>query len=269
MKKFSRVLIILIILALYSFYFEPRWVRVIQHTYSSDDVPLDFEGTRIVFVSDIHHGPYLSIKRVKTLVEKVNSLSPDIICLGGDYVHRDYKYINPVFKELSNLKAPLGVYAVLGNHDHWEGKDQSIDAIINAGITYIDNQALWIRQDNSKIKLGGVGDLYENEQNFIPTIYDVTKNNLVILLSHSPDTVELIDNNLIDLTLCGHTHGGQVTLFGLYAPLIPVNTGQKFRTGLVKTDNTTVIISNGYGTITPPVRFFARPQINLVTLERY
>lgn len=107
------------------------------------DVPSAFHGTRVVFVSDIHHGPYFSRDRVKNLVEKINALNPDIILLGGDYVHRSTKYIEPCFEELKKLNA-TAKFAVLGNHDHWENAEFTRECMKNAGIEILDNKVAWI-----------------------------------------------------------------------------------------------------------------------------
>jgi hypothetical protein len=247
---------------------EPHWLRVRWIEVADPDVPPAFEGKRIVFVSDIHHGPYFSIERVQRLVERVNSLSPDLILLGGDYVHRDAKYIAPVFAELSRLRATLGVFAVAGNHDHWEGIEETRRQMAAAGIVNLDNCAEWITEGGDRIKIGGVGELWEDTQDIIPTIADTAASDFVILLSHNPDYAEQITTDRIDLVLGGHTPGGQVTLFGMWAPFVPSAYGQKYRSGFVDTGYTLVFVSTGVGTITPPVRFFARPEIVVVTLRR-
>ncbi|MFC1714784.1 metallophosphoesterase [Candidatus Poribacteria bacterium] len=247
-------------------FIEPYWIETKIYDIKGD-IPNEFNNYKIVFLSDIHHGPYFSKDRVKKVVDKANKMDADLIILGGDYVHRNRKYIAPCFEELKNLKAKDGIYAVLGNHDHWEGKELSIQAIIGSDIRYIDNDAQWIYKNGSKIKIGGVGDYFEDKQIIGPTINDVSKEDFVILVSHNPDYVEDIKNDKIDLVLSGHTHGGQITLFGLWAPIIPSKYGQKYRTGIVNTEYTKVMVSNGIGTITPPVRFFARPQINQIILK--
>ncbi len=122
--------------------------------------------------------------------------------------------------------------------------------------------------NNSRIKIGGVGDMWFDKQYLDSTIFDVEEEDFVILVSHNPDFAEKLKTNKVDLILSGHTHGGQISFFGQWSPIIPSKYGQKYRTGVVKTDNTTVIISNGVGTIAPPTRFFVRPQINVITLKK-
>jgi predicted MPP superfamily phosphohydrolase len=162
----------------------------------------------------------------------------------------------------------LGKYGVLGNHDHWESADECKKEAKNADIELVDNRSKWIQKDGERIKIGGVGDLTEDIQNITPTIEDVEIKDFVILLSHHPDYVESIQKDKIDLVLSGHTHGGQCTVFGLWAPLVPSKFGNKYRTGMLEIDNTTLIVTNGIGTVTPPVRFFARPQIDIIYLKK-
>ncbi|KJS18083.1 MAG: metallophosphoesterase [Peptococcaceae bacterium BRH_c4b] len=259
---------ILLLIALFSYSLcEPYWLIIKRVDIDDKDIPGSFDGTKIAFISDIHHGPFFSRNRVRSLVGKVNELDPDIVILGGDYVHRDPKYIAPCFDELKNLKADTGKFGVLGNHDHWEGAALTRECMKKSEITLIDNQAGWIRKGSEKIKIGGVGEFWEDAQDIYPTIHDVKEEDFVILVSHNPDFAEKISGHYIDLVLSGHTHGGQVTLFGLWAPLVPSAYGQKYRTGMVYTKFTNVLITNGVGTITPPVRFFARPEIVLITLK--
>ena len=249
-------------------FLEPYWLTVREVTIHNPDVPLAFNGLRIAFLSDIHHGPYFSLARVRNAVDRTNQLHPDIILLGGDYVHRDACYIAPCFAELARLQAKLGTFGVLGNHDPWEDAALTRESMQRAGIHLLDNRAEWVMLDGQRIKLGGVGDLWEDEQDLAPTLAGVTEGDMVVLLSHHPDYAETLTTDLVDLVLSGHNHGGQVTLFGLWAPLLPSSNGQKYRTGTVHTGLTTVVISNGVGTVTPPLRFCARPEIILVRLER-
>jgi predicted MPP superfamily phosphohydrolase len=277
MKKASRlrprrrrILLLVSLCSLAALYvlLEPRWLKMRRFTITDPDVPPAFDGVRIVFASDIHHGPYFSAARVRRLVDRVNGLDPDVILLGGDYVHRDPKYIQPSIAELAAFDAPFGVFAVLGNHDHWEGAEETRARLREAGITIIENRAQWLSSSEERIRIGGVGDLWEDTQDLRATVDEAGEDDFVILISHNPDYVEKVTSNKVDLVLSGHTHGGQVTLFGLWAPLVPSKYGQKYRSGLVETEYTRVIVSNGVGTITPPVRFWARPDIVLITLER-
>jgi len=262
--------IILVVLTVTYSLIEPYWIEVKVTEIVDPDIPKAFSQFRIVFMADIHHGPFFSRERVKNVVTMINELQPDIVVLGGDYVYGHKKYTAPCFEELAKLKAPYGIFAVLGNHDHWENESDefTIEIISGTKIMLIDNNAIWIYKDGAWIKLGGVGDYWTDSQDLHPTIQDVNQGDFVVPVSHNPDYCETFTEEKIDLVLSGHTHGGQVTFFGLYAPFLPTDTGQKYRSGLVELPHTKVLVTNGMGTIFPPMRFCARPQINLIILNK-
>jgi uncharacterized protein len=249
-------------------YLETYWVEVKEITVTSGDLPQEFSGTKAVFLTDIHRGPFFSQKRLEKLIAKVNRLRPDLILFGGDYVHRSPEYIPPCLTALGKLHAPLGKFGVLGNHDHWEDAALTRQYAAKAGISLLDNGAVWIYQKGARIRLGGVGDLLRDIPDSRPALQELQAKDFAILLSHNPDYIETIRDKRLDLLLSGHSHGGQITLFGWWAPISNSYYGEKYRTGLVQTPYTKAVISNGIGTITPPLRFFARPQIVVVRLKR-
>lgn len=236
----------------------------------SKDLPAAFDGTTIAFLSDIHHSRTFPTKRVKELVELTNSLHADLILLGGDYVSHSRERIPSFFKEAALLSAPLGVFGVLGNHDRKTDAALSQRCMRDAGIHLLDNTGYWLEKDGACIRVGGVGDLTTSTQDLSPMLADTRPNDFMILVSHHPDYAEKLPFNLIDLMLCGHTHGGQVSLWGKWAPSRFGHTHYKLKylTGVVKDAGTTIIISNGIGTVGPPVRICAAPQIWFITLCR-
>lgn len=273
LKLVKIFVIIFVCLAAFFVYIfiEPYWINEKTTTISDSDVPQNFEGKKIVFISDIHHGPYFERERVADLVRKVNELEPDIIILGGDYVSGDVGYIGACFEELSRLKADMGIFGVTGNHDEWTDYNLTVKCMENAGITVLSNRAEWLEIGEDKIKIAGVDwstDWYFNSEPYVdPLVKDAEENDFVILVSHTPDLAEELTTDKVDLVLSGHTHGGQITFFGLWAPYVPSYYGQKYRTGIVKTDKTMALVSNGVGNTFLPIRFFARPQINIIILD--
>lgn len=259
---------LLLILA-YGIFIEPYRIQYKTIDFQSADIPAPFEDFKIIFLTDIHHSKVFPIERIEKLVNKVNTLEPDLILLGGDYAFDGEEYIEPCFEALANLRAKYGVYGVFGNHDHWDGIDTARQSMQNAGITSLENQSYWIGINGSRIKLGGVGDSWEGEQNLEVTANDVSEEDFVILVSHNPDIAEKITDDRIDLVLSGHNHGGHISFFGLWAPIVPSGYGSKYLTGVKKFEHTTVIISNGIGVSTyPPIRLFARPQVYSIQLSR-
>jgi predicted MPP superfamily phosphohydrolase len=246
---------------------EPRILLTTEMTVTDTDIPPEFDGFKIVHLSDIHHGSHVSLDFVRKAVEKTNALGPDLIVISGDYISKNKKYIGPCFDELKGLQSEYGVLSVLGNHDYWTDADMVRAAMKRSRIEDLENRSKWIRKQGAKIKVGGVGDLWESEQDLDSTTSDVQENDFVVLLSHNPDYAEEVPPDLVDLMLCGHTHGGQFTFFGLYAPKLPVSTGQKYRSGMVERQGMKIVVSRGIGMIAPPVRFFCPPQIILITLK--
>jgi uncharacterized protein len=249
-------------------------LEVKQYTYTSPDVPAAFDGTHIVLLADIHRSFFFSQQRAGRVVDQVNAMAPDLVVLGGDYVYGGKEYEQSAFAELWRLKAPLGTFAVLGNHDYAHlasgGDDPALalKAIADADITLLDNSGVWIQSSGQRFRLAGVSDLRQGHPRAGPGLEGTTPGDLVVLVSHEPDFAETLQPGEVDLVLSGHTHGGQVTFFGLWAPIVGSAFGQKYRTGMVENRVTTVVISNGVGTIFPPLRFFARPQIVVITLKK-
>ena len=252
----------------------------------SEKIPSNFNGYKIVLVTDLHIR-----KRGKSVedkaIERINKEDADIVILGGDYIFRsifkyrkekknggvkeshgeDYK-IDNAWRKLSNIKAKDDVYAVLGNHDYWEPKERTLEKIESLGYKSLDNKAYSIEKNGQTIRLGGVSDISEDMSDITVTTNSVT-NEYVILVSHSPVIITLPKEGLekVDLLLAGHLHGGQIDFFGKYAPLIPKRWKGNIITGSDIINNIRVVISSGIGTSFLPFRFFAKPDYMVITLE--
>ena len=199
-------------------------------------------GYRIAFVSDIHFGNNFSRLRLDRLVQAINEEQPDCIILGGDFT-LSYAEIGEFAEAVSFLRAKEGIYAVLGNHDFYNGRSRTIERLRNKGIVVLDETLVVTPRG---LHIAGISDI---RHVFPPMgkLRDILeKDACTVLASHNPDFAELTDLSQFDLILSGHTHGGQITFFG-YAPILPSAYGQKYRTGTVYKDGVPVIISNGAG----------------------
>ncbi|MFB6319581.1 metallophosphoesterase [Saccharicrinis sp. FJH54] len=267
-KKYMLLFLITGLLLLGYAHLEIYRIKTKHITVYSEHLPGTFENKKLIFISDVHLGPYMSQKRVKKIVNRINALKPDIILLGGDYIDMRARYIKPVFDELKNLQAPLGIFGVLGNHEFIEDPQQVKQKFHEFNMHLCDNASFWIKEGQDSIKIGGVGDLWESDQHIDQTVNDVNDSDFCILLSHNPDYTETLNTNKVDLMLSGHTHGGQVTFFGLWAPLLPSEYGQKYRYGLKQINQTQLYITSGTGVVGVPFRFFCRPEIVEITLKK-
>ena len=234
----AALLVIVAVVVGYGFS-ETYRLEIKEYTFASPDLPVEFDGTRVVFVSDIHRGTFFSEDRVRSVATRVAALDPDLVLLGGDYVYMDTSNAASCFAGLAELDAPLGCYAVLGNHDYGEHDDDSgpglvIQAIADTDIELLRNKAVWIEKGDARIRVGGVGDYTEDAPDVGPTLEGTAETDFVLLMSHNPDTAEHLPDDSVDLMLSGHTHGGQVTFFGLRALHVPSDFGQKYRTGVVR-----------------------------------
>jgi uncharacterized protein len=227
-------------------------------------------SAKIVFISDLHYGTYYRRNRLAKIIDRINSLRPDIIILGGDYLDfgRNSKLnkllLDKLFYELSRLKINTGVLTVLGNHDYYL-KDKMhflIDKIKENKILVLKNESFKLQ--NKNICIHGVDDFLEGSVNIDQL--NVDDKLLNVFVSHNPDFFENCKHKP-DIGLSGHTHGGQITVFGLYAPVTESRYGQKYVKTVNVKDNSIVVTTNGIGCTFLPLRFFAIPQIIELTIQ--
>jgi predicted MPP superfamily phosphohydrolase len=275
---------------IYATQIEPRWLEVVRLVMSIPHLPFALDGLTVVQLSDFHLGPYVSVEQVRHSVAMANALHPNLTVLTGDFVSRSADYSSACAQELTALRAPLGVYAVLGNHDVWTGADVVAGNLEQAGIAVLRDQhrALTVEGDHLWLigmedsGITGMSGLFpgsispsdfrqlhrEKVQALGKMLEETPSGDCRLLLVHNPDFVGLLPERQVDLVLSGHTHGGQVCLPGLGALFVPSVYGRRFVAGLVEVAGIRVYINRGIGLISPPVRFLARPEVTAITLRR-
>jgi predicted MPP superfamily phosphohydrolase len=250
---------------------EAGWLSIGLRDIAVPELPPAFDGLRVGFASDLHHGPYTGLPYLRNALERLLALKPDVLLLGGDFVHQDPQFIAPVCEMMGdcikNAPPPLGTFAVLGNHDHWESAKQTRAGLRAAQIVELLNAAQPFSRQGQKLWLCGVGDLWEREADPEAAAAMLPAQSCALLLSHNPDVAEQLDDPRFKLVLSGHTHGGQVRLPLFGAPMVPSRYGQKYLQGLCQAPLTQVFVSRGAGTISPPVRFNCRPEVHVLTLR--
>lgn len=239
-----------------------------RKTITLRGLPAAFDGIRIALLSDFHHGTLVPASTLRDAVRLANSLAPDLIALTGDFIDRGKEWVEPCFRELSALRAPLGVFGVLGNHDHYKGAGQiSRHGLIQAGITDLTNSGINLYRNGQALRICGVGDLWHERQNLRAALGTCRVAESAILLSHNPDYAEQIRDDRIGLMLSGHTHGGQCVLPWIGAPFLPSHYGQKYISGLCHGPLTKVFVTTGVGYTGLPIRFNCPAEVALLTLK--
>ncbi len=247
--------------------FEAGWLKVERPVLPLPHLPRSFDGLRVAFLSDIHHGPYTQIDYLTSIVRTTLALKPELILLGGGYTYQGSQYVAPCFEALAALSAPLGVFAVLGNHDYSSGLIATQQAMFAAGITELTNRGIWLERGAARLRLGGVDDLWFGQPDAGKAVGDAKPEDAVLLVSHNPDFAERLRDSRVGLMLSGHTHGGQAVAPVAGAPFVPSRYGEKYLKGRVQAPTTTVYVSRGLGTVVSPMRFGSRPELTLLTLR--
>jgi predicted MPP superfamily phosphohydrolase len=278
--------------AAYGFGIEPVLrLRVARYHVTPPNWPAGLD-LKIAAVADLHAcDPWMSVEHIAHIVKRTNALDADIIVLLGDYVagHRHVTRRMPADEwaaALAGLHAPLGVHAILGNHDYWDdkvvqrngqGSTAARHALEAAGIPVYENDAVRLVKQNRPFWLAGLGDqlAYLPARRFRPvprigvddlgaTLAKVTDDAPIVLLAHEPDVAARVPSR-VALQLSGHTHGGQVRLLG-WSPVVPSRYGNRLAYGHAKF-NCDVIVSGGLGCSIMPFRFGVPPEIVHVTLS--
>lgn len=240
--------------------------RIKEYTVVNGQLPLEFDGYSIAFISDLHYPSKFTKKRLHRLVDALQRLSPDAIMLGGDYVTSN-DYIAELFSSISSAKTVNGTYAVLGNHER-NNKELIAREMRRCGIALLSDSVAVIEREGSKIFFAGVYDSFEYNAEVVQPAETVPDSLFTVLLCHTPDYAER-SSTTADLVLSGHTHGGQVSLLGLYTPVRNSVYGTRFLRGMNNTTaGSTVITTNGVGTSRKKIRFCVPSEIVVVRLKR-
>jgi predicted MPP superfamily phosphohydrolase len=274
----------------YAYFIEPNRLVVVEVTVYIRNWNPAFDGLRIAMIADIHGGSNnVTEEKIRDVVARTNAQDPDVIVLLGDYVsqvhssepleERDLKMpVETVAKCLSGLRARLGVFAVLGNHDGSYSDDLVAAALAGDGYKVLRNELAYIEQNGQRVRIYGMKDHLALTGGWLNTSAEARANvtdgfhDDLIVLQHSPDMLPVITGEFsispeLRLILAGHTHGGQVWLPILGRPIIPSGYGQKYAYGHVFDRGVDMWVTAGIGTSVLPVRFMVPPEIAVITIR--
>lgn len=239
---------------------------VTTYHFTHPDVPAQFDGFRIAFVSDLHYKSLLKEKGLAQLVGRLNSLKPDLLLLGGDY-QEGCEQVEPLFSALSQVSAAQGIYGVMGNNDYERCHDEIVRTMERCGMHVLEHRVDTVRRAGAEILIAGVRNPFRLSENGVSPTLALSPRDFVLLLTHTPDYAEDVDISHTDLALAGHTHGGQVRIFGI-APAKGSHYGKRFLSGLAtNSSQIPVIVTNGVGTSRFPVRIGAPAEVVMVILH--
>ena len=244
---------------------EPFRLTIEHHQIPLRRLPRDLDGFRIVQLSDIHHSPFTSREQIERAVATANSLQPDIVALTGDYVSKEREYAAPCAELLGSLRARYGVYAVLGNHDHWTDAALITDLFRAEGITVLVNQGMRFENKGGAFWLAGVDDTMVGLEDLPLALAGSSDDEFKLLLAHNPIILRRAARAGVDLVLSGHTHGGQVSLRSQRNK--SGRPRRRLLKGLARQGNTQIYITRGLGTVVLPVRFGCPPEVSLLELR--
>ncbi|MGE7367732.1 metallophosphoesterase [Neorhizobium sp. NPDC001467] len=244
---------------------------------------------RIVALADVHAcNPWMTVDRIRQICTTANRLDADIILLLGDYVAATPMVTDPVepaewASALATLNAPLGVHAILGNHDYWhddafqqypQGPNLAREALKGVGIATYVNQVARLEKDGKPFWLAGLGDQmalhgsrFTGLDDLPKTLSQMTDTAPAILMAHEPDIFAQMDDagKSMGLVLSGHTHGGQINIFG-WRPVAASAGSRRYPAGHYREFGRDLIVSRGLGCSVLPIRIGSRPEINLIEL---
>jgi uncharacterized protein len=256
---------------------EPTWLESNEINLPVRDLPAPLAGLRIVHLTDFHGGEHLPPDYLDEVVDRTLSHRPDLIALTGDFVHKGYRHVDDVARILSRLRAPLGVYAVLGNHDFsvrnalgWRrhrGLHRAVaDSLSNRGIRVLRNESAVVHKAGVSLQVAGIDDLWSGECDPAGALRGLCAKLPRVILAHNPLSVEQLGGERCDLMLSGHTHGGQVNWPGV-GRLFIGKKARRLPAGMCQHGDTPVYVNKGVG-FGWRFRFGVRPEVAVFHLHR-
>ncbi|MBI3158809.1 MAG: metallophosphoesterase [Chloroflexi bacterium] len=254
----------------YGFNLEPDWIHVNPMTLRLPRLPRAFEGLRLAHLTDLHADDWMTAERLAHIVDLVNDQRPDAVVLTGDYVtgvQALEQRLAELETQLARLAAPDGVFAVLGNHDHWTDARAIRQMLEAAGVRELRNRAHRLGRAGQSLYLCGVDDYWERHADLGKVMEGLPPEACAILLAHEPDFAdESAAAGRFDLQLSGHSHGGQVAL-PFVGPIVVPTYAEKYPSGLYRVGQMWQYTNRGLGMVEPRVRFNCRPEIAILTLQ--
>ncbi|NLT73761.1 MAG: metallophosphoesterase [Chloroflexi bacterium] len=264
-RRFAHALLVLIVFfGLATVCYGLQQLPVIETVGVGEPAGLSTGGITIVQLSDLHVTGRADVWRLRYALRLIERTDPDLIVLTGDFVRGSAAGIDLALPVLRTLEAPLGVYAVLGNHDLWSDREAVARGLAEAGIDLLVNRGLAIEQGEARFYLAGLDDAWSGRPDLDAATAGNTGHLPVVVLLHEPDLgQEILRSGRAWLLLSGHSHGGQVRLPGIGAIILPEH-GREYDQGLYGVGEGWLYVNRGLGTAAIPVRLGCRPEVTVL-----
>jgi len=268
----AALLLLLAGAAIWGFFIEPDRLVLHQETIRIENWPAELSGLRIALIGDVHTDHhFINEQKLQKIVELTNAQNPDLIVLLGDYNTGSINNPDHVEPEitagyLKNLRAPLGLCAVLGNHDWWYNGEKVRRAFEEAGIPILDNEVRELNWHGKSFWIAGLADLWTRPQHVAESIAKAPSGSTVIALTHNPDIFPTLPQS-VPLLLAAHTHGGQVNIPLIGTPVVPSDFGRKYTAGHIFENGHHMFVTTGIGTSIMRVRFRVPPEVVILTVN--
>ncbi len=253
----------------------PNLPKVVRQQIALRRWPQRMDCFTVALLSDFHYDPYFSVHPLRAAIGMVNELRPDLIVLTGDFVSIPWfgnsgegaAAAEPCAQLLRQMRAPHGLWAVMGNHDAGTDPSRVTGTLLDNGIHVLRNQSVPVEKDGSRFWLAGIDDILGRTADLSATLHGIPSDEATVLLAHEPDYADYVAGYPVDLQLSGHSHGGQVRI-PLFPPLVLPKLGRKYILGRYTIRELALYTTPGLGTVEIPVRLNCPPEVTLLTLRR-
>jgi hypothetical protein len=242
--------------------------RVVHRDVAISSLPVAFDGYRIVQLSDLHCGPFASGRRVDRWVAVANRLEGDLVAVTGDLIASGSAFVPVVARALGALRGRDGVFACMGNHDYFTDGESVATALADNGLAVLRNRGVAIERGGARLYVAGVDDTWTGRDDLDETLARRPSGVPTVLLAHDPSLFPGAAARGVELTLSGHTHGGQLGFPFLARRWNLARVMTRFSSGFYRDGGSTLFVNHGLGTTGVPIRMLVAPEIAVLTLRR-
>ncbi|NMO15614.1 metallophosphoesterase [Pyxidicoccus fallax] len=241
--------------------------RLRRRTVRIAGLPPELDGYRIGQLSDVHCGPHVPEEKVAGWVSRLNGLGLDLVTVTGDLITHGSSHVEAVARALGGLRAKDGAYVSMGNHDYFTDGEQLVRELERNGLHVLRNRGVVVRRGEARLYVAGVDDTWTSRHDLSRALAARPEGSPTVLLAHDPDLFPQAVERGVELTLSGHTHGGQLGVPGIRR-LSLARVITEWTAGLYRRGRSWLYVNRGAGTTGPPVRLGAPPELAVITLRR-